>query len=104
MRDYLIRSASRASIRWLRIFGTERWNKCRGESRVLIEPRSGDRFRHGRKGLLPKRRGPQFSPPLRGGVDATSIKYREASFMERTGWCSNSQNFVEVEHHPVCAS
>src|SRR6516162_592711 len=28
-----------------------------------------------------------FSPPLRGGVSATSIKYREASFMERTGWC-----------------
>ena len=24
-------------------------------------------------------------------MTATSIKYREASFMERTGWCSNSK-------------
>src|SRR5262249_2638785 len=45
---------------------------------------------HGRRGLLPKRRRAQFSPPLRGGVDATSTKYRAASFMERTGWWSNS--------------
>jgi RNA polymerase sigma-70 factor (ECF subfamily) len=28
----------------------------------------------------------QFSPPLRGGVDAISTRYREASFLERTGW------------------
>src|ERR1051326_1004106 len=28
----------------------------------------------------------EFSPPLRGGVAATPIKYREVSFWERTGW------------------
>jgi hypothetical protein len=39
----------------------------------------------GRQGLLPKRRVPQFSPPLRGGVDATSTKYRKASLYGADG-------------------
>jgi hypothetical protein len=34
--------------------------------------------------LHKKERTPLFS---RGGVDATSRKYREASSLERTGWC-----------------
>src|SRR5262249_14311052 len=38
------------------------------------------------RGCCPNARGPQFPLPLRGGVAATSIKYREASFMERAGW------------------
>jgi hypothetical protein len=37
--------------------------------------------------------GASFSPPLRGGVAATSIKYREASFF-----------LVVIDHHPVCAA
>src|SRR6266700_861079 len=32
----------------------------------------------------------EYSPPPRGGVDATSRKYREASFEERTGWSLTS--------------
>src|SRR2546422_3706968 len=32
----------------------------------------------------------KYSPPPRGGVDATSRKYREASFEERTGWSLTS--------------
>src|SRR2546425_1230813 len=34
--------------------------------------------------------GRGYSPPPRGGVDATSRKYREASFEERTGWSLTS--------------
>jgi hypothetical protein len=37
-------------------------------------------------------------------VDATSTKYREASFWSGRGGDQIPQNFVEVEHHPVCAS
>src|SRR6266436_10100157 len=32
----------------------------------------------------------RHSPPHGGGVDATSTKYREASFEERTGWSLTS--------------
>src|SRR5437867_5891257 len=32
----------------------------------------------------------RYSPPQRGGVDATSRRYREASFEERTGWSLTS--------------
>src|SRR3989454_5869877 len=34
--------------------------------------------------------GRGYSPPPRGGEDATSRKYREASFEERTGWSLTS--------------
>src|SRR2546422_6840664 len=34
--------------------------------------------------------GGGYSPPPRGGVDATSKKCREASFEERTGWSLTS--------------
>src|SRR2546422_6792631 len=34
--------------------------------------------------------GRGYSPPPRGGVDATSRKCREASFEERTGWSLKS--------------
>src|SRR2546422_4820033 len=32
----------------------------------------------------------KYSPPPRGGGDATSRRYREASFEERTGWSLTS--------------
>src|SRR5882724_3583229 len=32
----------------------------------------------------------RYSPPPRGGVAATSRRYREASFEERTGWSLTS--------------
>jgi hypothetical protein len=41
--------------------------------------------------------------PIRGGMDATSTKYREASFMDGVV-TQFRQNFVELEHHPVCAT
>src|SRR6266446_6161747 len=42
--------------------------------------------------------------PRRGGVAATSNRYREASLLERTGW-SDRRNLVTVRRtdHPVCA-
>src|SRR5215831_4744118 len=46
-----------------------------------------------------------FSPPLRGGVDATSIDYREASLYGADGVVIRfRQNFVVADHHPVCAA
>src|SRR5687767_7598479 len=36
----------------------------------------------------------------RGGVDATLRKGREASLLERTGWCWSRNS---GQHHPVCA-
>ena len=56
-------------------------------------------------GLLLKRKIRQLSPPLRGGVAATSIKYRAASFPGADGVVIQlRQNFVVNEHHPVCAA
>ena len=36
-----------------------------------------------------------------GGVDATSRRSREASLMERTGWCGQE---IPGPHHPVCTN
>jgi hypothetical protein len=47
--------------------------------------------------LLVSRELPLLS---RGGVDATSRKHREATFVERTGWCWSGNL---GQHHPVCA-
>src|SRR5438270_14096596 len=44
----------------------------------------------------------QYSPPCKGGVDATLRKCREASLMERTGWSLTS--YVALSDHPVCGA
>src|SRR5436190_21528954 len=47
--------------------------------------------------------GEIYSPPRRGGVDATSIKYREATFAGADGVVSSAGTFSQADH-PVCAA
>src|SRR5437762_46126 len=44
-----------------------------------------------------------YSPPRRGGVDATSIKYREDTFEGADGVVSSAGTFSQADH-PVCAA
>src|SRR5262249_2212864 len=93
----LIRSASRASIRWLR--DLEQTTPALRACPSLL--RRGIGLNHTYYDQHRPKRPPNAHQtsisascmnlswtrkPLRGGVDATLTKYREASFMERTGW------------------